>query len=320
MDVLSNVLRHIRLEGAFFFNGEFREPWCIQTPDGEQAARLLCPTAKRLAILHMVLRGRCYVQLDGKPPVALEEGDVVVLPTGDAHLLGGGVQHAPVHMGHLVDFSGPPRLEQLQYGGNGNTCELACGWFAFEHHTANPLFASLPGMLRASLGTLPVGAWLLQATRYALAESRGQQPGAGVAGAKVAEMLFVEALRAYLATSPVPSTGWLAALRDPQVSRCMTLMHQQPAKPWTVESLAEQLHMSRSTLAERFQELVGVPPMRYLKTWRLAVAARLLRNDPSPVIRVAEAVGYQSEASFSRAFKTEYGLPPNAWRVRREAA
>lgn len=319
MDVLSDVLRHIRLEGAFFFNGEFREPWSVRTPGGEQAAQLLCPTAKRLAILHLVLRGRCWVQVDGQPPLAVGEGDVVVLPAGDPHLVGSGPQQAPVEMGHLVDFRSPPSLELLRYGGAGEACELACGWFAFEQDSSNPLLASLPTVLRAPMGGLPPGRWLIEATRYALAQGRSRSPGADVAGAKVAEALFVESLRAYLASSPAQPTGWLAGLRDPQVGRCMALLHEQPQRPWTVEALADQVHLSRSTLAERFQELVGVPPMRYLKSWRLAVAARLLRNEHAPVVRVAEAVGYQSEASFSRAFKSEFGLPPNAWRVQRRA-
>lgn len=319
MDVLSDVLRHIRLEGAFFFHGEFREPWSVRTPNGEEAARLLYPPAKRLAILHLVLRGRCWAQVEGQPPLALEPGDAVVLPSGDAHLLASGLHHAPVDMGHLIDFNQRTGLELVQYGGEGDACELACGWFAFEHDASNPLLASLPTMLRAPVGGLPPGPWLVEATRYALSQGRSREPGAGVAGAKVAEALFVESLRAYLASSPAQPAGWLTGLRDPQIGRCMTLLHQQPDRAWTVEVLAEQVHMSRSTLAERFQELVGVPPMRYLKSWRLAVAARLLRNDHTAVIRVAEAVGYSSEASFSRAFKSEYGLPPNAWRVRRNA-
>lgn len=313
MDVLSDVLRMIRLQGALFLNAEFREPWCVNAPRGADFAPVLCPGAGELAILHMVLQGRCWIQLPGGEAVALQAGDVATLPHGDAHLIGSGPRHAPVDLAHVVSVQ-LPELAPLRYGGDGAGCVLVCGWFAYERDVANPLLSVLPRMFRTAVGARPAGVWLEQSLRYVLADAAGGQPGSGAAAAKVAESLFVEALRGYIETLEPRQSGWLGGLRDPQVGRCLALMHEQPARPWSVEALAQEVHMSRSALAERFNELVGMPPMQYLKRWRLAMAARLLCSERSNIVRVAEAVGYESEASFSRAFKTEYGMAPGLWR------
>jgi AraC-like DNA-binding protein len=313
MDALSDVLRTIRLQGALFLNGEFHEPWCVDAPPALAMAPLLCPGAQQLAILHMVMEGRCWIQLHGQEPVALEPGDVAVLPAGDAHLVGSGMQHAPVSLRHVVPVR-LPEVAQVRYGGSGEHSLLVCGWFAYERSVPNPLPASLPSLFKVGLGQRPAGRWLEESIRYAAREASTGQPGSSAIAAKVAESLFIESLRAYLETLPAQQTGWLAGLRDPQVGRCLALMHAQAARPWSLELLAQESHTSRSVLAERFNALLGTPPMQYLKRWRLAMAARMLTSERINVIQVAEAVGYESEASFSRAFKGEYGVPPGAWR------
>lgn len=313
MDALSDVLRTIRLQGALFLNGEFHEPWCVDAPHALAMAPLLSPGAQQLAILHMVMEGRCWIRLPGGAPVALQAGDVAVLPAGDAHLVGSGMQHAPVNLQHVVPVK-LPEVAQVRYGGDGDHCVLVCGWFAYERDAPNPLLSALPRLFRVAVGGRDAGPWLEQSIRYATREAAARQPGSTAVAAKVAESLFVESLRAYLDTLPVQQSGWLAGLRDPQVGRCLGLMHAQPAHPWSLELLAQEAHTSRSVLAERFSELLGTPPMQYLKRWRLAIAARMLATERINVIQVAEAVGYESEASFSRAFKGEYGVPPGAWR------
>jgi AraC-like DNA-binding protein len=313
MDVLSDVLQMIRLEGTLFLNGEFHEPWCVNAPRGSDFAPVLCPGAQDLAILHMVLEGRCWIQLHGGEAMALEAGDVVVMPHGDAHLIGSGLRHAPVDLDHVVRVK-LPELSRIRYGGEGDRTVVVCGWFAYERKVPHPLVATLPRIFRSAVGRRPSGPWIEQSIRYVMGEAASGRPGSSAVAAKVAEALFVEALRGYIESLPPQQSGWLAGLRDPQVGRCLALMHSQPAKAWSVETLAQEVHMSRSVLAERFNELVGMPPMQYLKRWRLATAARLLCNERSSLIRVAEAVGYESEASFSRAFKSEYGVSPGLWR------
>lgn len=316
MDVLSDVLRMVRLQGALFLNGEFHAPWGVQAPSGMDFAKVLCPEARNLAILHLVLEGRCWIQLADGQPLPLEAGDAATLPLGDPHFLGSALQHASVDLQNSVSVR-LPETAPVRYGGDGERTVLVCGWFAYEDDMPHPLLSTLPRLFRTRVGTRAAGPWIEQSIRYVLQEATASQPGSSAIAGKVAESLFVEALRGYIEALPPRQSGWLAGLRDPQVARCLALMHEQPARPWSVEDLAQQVHVSRSVLAERFSELVGMPPMQYLKRWRLALAARMLCSERrNNIIRVAEAVGYESEASFSRAFKSHYGVPPGSWRSR----
>jgi AraC-like DNA-binding protein len=313
MDVLSDVLQMIRLEGALFFNAELHEPWCVEVPKGSDVAQVLRPGAENLAICHMILEGRCWVQQSGFDAVPVQAGDVVVLPHGDSHIIGSGLRHAPVNIDDLIQVK-LPELNPIRYGGNGDRAVVVCGWLAYERDISNPLVASLPRLFRSAVGQRSSGQWIGQSIRYALVEAASRQPGSSAVAAKVAESVFVEALRGYIESLPPQQTGWLAGLRDPQISKCLDLLHSEPARNWSIEQLAQEVHVSRSVLAKRFNDLVGVPPIQYLKRWRLAMAARLLCNERSSLIRITEAIGYESEASFSRAFRKEYGVSPGQWR------
>jgi AraC-like DNA-binding protein len=319
MDVLSDVLHSVRLEGSLFLNTECREPWCVQVPRGADIAQLLNPGAANLVICHTVLEGRCWVQVDGGEPVALGAGDVVAMPHGDAHIIGSGLQYAPVSIDHAVHVKAP-ELALMRYGGDGDRTALVCGWFAFENDMPNPVVAVLPRVFRAAIMRRPAGPWLEQSIRYALVEAASGQPGSGAVATRVAESLFVEMLRAYIESLPPAHPGWLAGLRDPQVGKCLELMHGKPGHDWSVDSLADAVHVSRSVLAQRFNDFVGVPPMQYLKRWRLATAARMLRGDRAHIGKVIDTIGYESEAAFSRAFKKEYGVSPGQWRSGARAA
>ncbi len=313
MDVLSDLLRVIRLKGALFLDADFGEPWCVNAPSGGELAPVLCPGDSHMAICHLVIDGSCQAQLPGRAAVDLHAGDVVVFPHGDAHLLGSGARHGPIDPRSTVALE-LPRLSRLHYGGEGDSCRLICGWFTFERQIATPLTSSLPRMFVAGIRSRPSGAWLEHAIQYAVSEASSRTPGGGAMAAHLAEVLFLESLRDHIERLPQAATGWLAGLRDPQVGRSIALMHERPAEQWTVTSLARAVHVSRTVLAERFAALVGTPPMQYLKRWRLALAASLLHGTQQGLARVAEQVGYQSEAAFCRAFKAEYGASPGAWR------
>ena len=317
MDVLSDVLRVIRLKGALFLNAAFHEPWCVSAPSGAALARTLSPEHEpdheHMAICHLILDGRCWAQLPGGEPIALEAGDVVTLPQGDAHVLGSGTKQAPVNVSDAVDFA-IPDLGGPRIGGDGAATVVVCGWFAYERHVASPVTAALPRLFRTSIRGRPSGEWLESSIRYAVREAASGRAGADAVADKLAEVLFVEALRGYVEALPERHTGWLAGVRDPLVGRSLALLHERPAEPWTVASLARAVNVSRSVLAERFVALLGVPPMHYLTQWRIALAANLLRAGQLNLARIAEQVGYESEAAFSRAFKREYGKPPAMWR------
>jgi AraC-like DNA-binding protein len=312
MDVLSDALRAVRLEGALFLNGEFRAPWCVNVPEGADIARVLKPGAPRLAICHLVLEGGCWIRMEGQAPVALAAGEMVTLPHGDAHLIGSGLHHAAVDLAHVVSPR-IPELARVRYGGDGERTVVVCGWFAYEGDFAAPLTSHLPRMFSTALRTRPAGGWIEQSVKFVLEEA-GRNPGSELVASKVAEVLFTEALRGYLESMPQTDPGWLSGLRDPQVGRCLALMHEDPARPWTVEALAQEAHTSRSVLAERFTDMVGMPPMQYLTHWRMVLAARMLRDQRGSLGQVARDVGYESEAAFNRAFKRAFGAPPGLWR------
>lgn len=313
MDVLSDVLRVIRLKGALFLNGEFHEPWCVAAPSGADLARVLSPAYEHMAICHLIVEGRCWAQLHGGEAVVLEAGDVVAMPHGDAHLLGSGICFTPMAVSDAVELK-LPELASIRYGGDGATTLVVCGWFAYERDIAIPVMADLPRLFRTNIRKRPSGTWLENSIRYALAEATSGRAGCDAVADKLAEVLFVEALRGYVETLPDQQTGWLAGLRDPLVGRSIALLHERPTNNWTVTSLAHEVNASRTVLADRFVALIGVPPMRYLAQWRIALAAHLLRSGRLSLTRIAEQIGYESEAAFSRAFKREYGAAPGAWR------
>jgi AraC-like DNA-binding protein len=315
MDVLSDVLRVIRLKGSLFINAEFHEPWCVKAPSGADLAPVLSPTSERMWICHLIVEGRCWAQLPGDNAVALAAGDVVVVPHGDAHLLGSGMHHAPLAVRDAVDVKAPS-LTKLRYGGHGDATLVVCGWFGCERDIASPVMSALPRIFSTSIRRRPSGTWLENSIRYALGETTSGRAGADAVVDKLAEVLFVEALRGYVESLPERKTGWLAGLRDPLIGRSIALLHEKPTDAWTVASLAQAVHVSRTVLAERFVELVGTPPMQYLTQWRMTLAAHLLLSGHLSLTRIAEGIGYDSEAAFSRAFKREYGTPPGVWRRR----
>jgi AraC-like DNA-binding protein len=173
---------------------------------------------------------------------------------------------------------------------------------------------ALPKLLRVPLGEAPANGWVQGLLTAGIQESSAARPGSETMLAKLSELLFVEALRRYIETLPEQQTGWLAGLRDRFVGRALALLHQRPEHDWTVEELAESVGLSRSSLAQRFSDFLGQPPMQYLTRWRLTIAAQRLRNEHASLARIAEDCGYDSEAAFNRAFKRTFATTPAAWR------
>jgi transcriptional regulator GlxA family with amidase domain len=163
------------------------------------------------------------------------------------------------------------------------------------------------------------GRWLENSIRFSVDEADRPAPGREAVLAKLSEVLFVETLRAYIAQLPPEQTGWLAGARDPEVGKGLALMHRDPAHPWTVASLAKEVGVSRSVLAERFRHYLNVPPMAYLTNWRLQLGAQMLLSTSYSVAQIALEVGYESEAAFNRAFKREFETPPARFRSRARA-
>ena len=338
MDVLSDVLRVVRLSGAVFFVAEFSSPWAVESPPSKTLAPLIMPSAECFTIFHVLVEGSCWVKVKGEPPMRMESGDVVVVPQGDEHLMGSDLALKPTPMRVLVPVLPRPGMAPVMGGGGGEVARFVCGYLHCDQKF-NPLFGALPrlmcvrnregdvvvesvGSAKPSLGrTVPfhAGMWLNTTLYYLIKEAQAEDSSSQLILGRLTELMFVEVLRRYMEELAPGQKGWLAALKDPSVSRAIKLLHAHPARAWTVEDLARDAGVSRSALAARFTGLIGESPMRYLTNWRIHLAKQLLCEGHHSMANVAERVGYESEYAFNRAFKRQVGEPPAAWRKKGSA-
>jgi AraC-like DNA-binding protein len=318
-DVLSDLLRVVRLSGASLFHAEFREPWAVLTGGGAALARAMNLASRRVVPFHVVMQGRCSISLDGRR-IELAQGDVVILAHGDAHVLGAG-EATPLPLGRILPPPPwHPGLVRLAHGGEGPAMQLFCGFLHCDALGFRPLLAGLPRLMVLRPFADGSSPWLRSTVELIVREVEARRPGSQLMLERLNEMVFVEALREFIAGAEAPDTGWLAGVKDRYVGRVLELIHAEPARSWSVPELSQHSGLSRSALADRFRRLVGQSPIDYLKAWRLQLACGLLRQGEAKVRDVAQAVGYESEASFSKAFRRAFGVPPGAWRRGSDAA
>lgn len=320
MDVLSEVLRVVKLEGALFFNAEFSAPWCIGTRESAAFAPYLRPDAEHLIVFHFLTEGRAYARLPDGQREELAAGDIVILPHGDAHFFGNGSPEKPVDSLSTFEKNLTQGLKLVRFGGGGEITRFVCGYLACDPWLSDVLLAGLPSVLKVSVATESSGQWLEHAIRFSVDESGIARAGSGLVLAKLSEVLFVETLRRYINGLPPDRRGWLAGARDPVIGQTLALLHKDPANPWTISSLAKRTGLSRSRLTDRFRHFLGSSPMAYLAQWRLRLGAEMLQSTESTVADVAAAVGYGSEAAFNRAFKREFDCPPAQFRRKHKSA
>jgi AraC-like DNA-binding protein len=215
------------------------------------------------------------------------------------------------------DIIQPPEdggLYSIRHGGNGTCTRMVCGFLGCDSAEGNPVITTLPPVFKLGLGESGAAEWIRSTFQYAAEEVAAGRPGSETMLAKLSELLFVETVRRYVETLPQDQTGWLAGLRDTHVARALALIHSDLGRPWTVDDLGREAGLSRSALADRFIRLIGMPPMHYLASWRMQVAMQELRNTGASLAQVAETIGHESEAAFSRAFKKAVGTAPATWR------
>jgi len=312
VDALSEILKVVQLNGALFFNARFTAPWCVATPAETTIARTLALGAERVLLYHYVLEGSCRIALEGREVQRLQSGDVILIPHGDAHTMSSSPDADVLHLDAHAVLRERPKL--LHFGGGGEATRLICGYMVCDPRLIEPLLTAMPRLATISLRGAGEAHWLEASLRHVAQEANSLGPGAEGVLAKLSEVMVVETLRRYMAQLPPEQTGWLAGLRDRAVGQCLALMHARPAHAWTVEAMAREVGVSRSVLAERFTHFVGKSPMQYLGGWRMALATNYLRRSSLSVARVAEEVGYETDATFSRAFRREFGMPPATWR------
>lgn len=315
VDLLSDVLRVVRLDGAYFYRVDASAPWWVETvPATEQAPRVL-PRSEHLIAYHVLVEGECWAGLRGAEQTSMRAGDVVVFPHGSPH-----------HMSSACGLGGPmepivlPATARLPFalrmGSGGARARFVCGFLGCDRGPFNPLLDSLPEQLLVHGGET---SWLNAFVGQALAEAEASRAGGELVVTRLAELMFIEVVRRHVEALAPQSTGWLAGSRDPIVGKVLGALHERPAHAWSLAELAERAATSRTVLAERFTALLGLAPMQYLARWRMQLAAERLDHTTDKLPAIAEQVGYASEAAFSRAFKKLVGRSPAQWRARERA-
>jgi AraC-like DNA-binding protein len=321
MDVLSEVLKAVRLDGALFYNAEFSAPWCFHSPPSRTLAPYLSPDTRHVIIYHLLTEGRGYAQVEGADrPLPLNAGDLVIFPHGDPHMMRNGSPVKPVDNAQEVQRILSQGLKVCRLGGGGEITKFICGYMACDPQLSGVFLGGLPRIIKINIRNDASGEWLENSLRYSVDNADVSRPGGETVLAKLSEVLFVETLRRYIALLPREQTGWLAGVRDPEVGKALALLHRKPAHPWTIAALANEVGISRSVLAERFRRYLSETPIAYLTRWRLQLGAQMLKSTSSSVVQIAAEVGYESEPSFNRAFKREFGLPPARFRSQSKSA
>jgi AraC-like DNA-binding protein len=313
MDALSEVLKAINLDSAFFYNAEFTSPWSFREPRSDVVAPHFAPGGGHVIIYHLLIEGRCVASLEGENGIEISSGDIVIFPHGDAHILNNGATKTVDLESRLHEIMAQG-LKLARAGGGGEMTKLICGYMSCDPQLSSALLAGLPPVLRVPIRDDAGGQWLENTIRFSVGQAGTAGLGQAAVLSKLSEVLFVETIRRYIAQLPPEETGWLAGARDPEIGRALALLHGDPAKPWTIAMLARETGISRSVLAERFRHYLNEPPMSYLTRWRLLLAARMLKSTSRGVADIAADVGYESEAAFNRAFKRQFNLPPARFR------
>jgi AraC-like DNA-binding protein len=308
-DALSAILQDLRLVHGSYGRCFLPHPWGIDFPPQPEAR------------FHYVVSGDCWLRAPKRGWVRLAPGDVALLPHGTGH----GLAHRPRQRTRpLEDMPLEPigdatfeMRPEMRPGGAAQTTLVCCS-VAFGAVSAHPVVELMPSLLlvRDGADRDPVLRVLLDAMAEEVAS---QRVGAATIVTRLADVVITRVVRAWVESRDADTDGWLAAIRDPQIGRALAAIHQRPGDPWTVESLAAEAHTSRSVFAERFSQLLGVSPAKYVARWRMHVATRWLREDRVTVAELSSRLGYDSQAAFSRAFKRATGKTPSALR-RKETA
>jgi AraC-like DNA-binding protein len=281
-EFVGEVLQGVRFGGAFICREEIAPPWGFEMG------------GRDFGNFYILLDGEACLEVGSRcQPIWLSAGDLVVLSRGNQHAM---------------------RDSPRSKGGNGEKTLLLFGGFQFEDRSANPLLSILPDVIHLQGRRPGIDAWVLWVLDFLNRESAAGLPGAEVVITRLADFLFIEALRAYFELPDSDKSGLSVALRDPRIGSALAFLNRHPESDWSLATLSRQAGMSRTSFATRFAELVGEPPMRYLMRCRVNKAAKLLRDGRASVQQVAERVGYDSELGFSRAFKRLVGSSPAEYR------
>jgi AraC-like DNA-binding protein len=305
MDPLADILQDLRLESSFYARSELRAPWGLAFSERDGPS------------FHVVITGRCWLCLDGQR-ISLAAGDLVLLPHGDGHRIADPPDGGAIPLAALPSKRVGPNAALLSYGGDGPASLLICGGVRFAGPLAHPLLDLLPRVLILHCEEqTETQAWLDATLAMLGAEALSMRAGSAAVMTRLADVLVLQTIRAWLERNEGQQTGWLGALRDPEIAGSLALIHRSAEDLWTVALLAQQAHLSRSAFSERFSRLVGMPPMQYVTRWRMSLARSWIHEERMSASEAAHRLGYSSEAAFSRAFKRRYQVAPGSLRRNR---
>lgn len=313
MNTISAILQGMRLTGGVFLEAEFTAPWAIRSHVAPADCSPYMKMPRQIIAYHLITAGRCVITLDGGATAQLMYGDIVILPRNTPHILASASTVAPVSADDLIQPNVEGGLARIDYGGGGDGTQILCGFLGSATENTS-LTAMLPEILKLGTGDWATAQWIESTFRFAIEESRNRQADSREALARLADLLFFEAVRRYFALHPQSSKAAVAGMRDMLVGRALALVNARMHEHWTTEALAREIGLSRSSFAERFTRALGEPPMRYLAHRRLEQASMRLLESSIAVARIAYESGYESESAFNRAFRRMYGAPPAAWR------
>jgi AraC-like DNA-binding protein len=313
-DPVTDALRQLRLQGAIFLRAEYREPWSYQSLTGPETAAILRPGTDRVILFHVVASGTCWVSVgDGERHWA-RAGDVIVLPYGDQHTMGGVGDAQAVALESIMEAPPWTRMPVIRHGRGGEQTDIVCGFLHSQDVLFDPVLRVFPPVFAVRPPEGPAAEWVRANVDYALTQAEASPLGPDAVPTRLPELLLTEVIRIHLASAPAIDTGWLAALNDPVLRPALAALHAEPQRRWTVPGLAAASASSRSLLDQRFREVLGRSPIRYLTEWRMHLAEDLLATTDLGVAAIARRVGYDAEEAFSRAFKRSHGASPAHWR------
>lgn len=335
MDTLTRVLDLLRFNGAFYFATNFNAPWGIEVP-----------TYKNVARFHYVTQGCCWVRIQGlKKARKLSKGDLIIIPHGATHILSDGPETAAITLDDAFTQTGYDGHGLFQLGESLETVsaasqhqtihnsaiisdhhaqrepqplatQLVCGHFEFNEEYRHPLIDFLPPSIICNENDETELSWLKESLRFLENVAKSEQIGSSAIIKRLSEIIFIQSIR-FWHDGQDKNDGFLAALNDPQLSKGLRAFHNDYSAEWTVERLAQQSHMSRSLFSDRFKQYLNLSPMQYVTHWRMQNAKRMLSESDINLEKIASDIGYESLASFSKAFKRIVGENPGEYRRKR---
>jgi AraC family transcriptional activator of mtrCDE len=300
VDVLSEILGTLELSSQLYFRAELGAPFAIAVPERADVVRF-----------HVVAAGYCVIGLPDGPSLECGPGDLVLVPNGAAHEIADTPGTSPQLLDSVLQERGLDEAGRLRHGGPGPVAVLVCGHFAFGEGPLHPVLSGLPHLLHIAAGASSSYAWIGHVVEHLEAEARLQRSGHREVLRRLSEILLIEVLRA---SAEAGAGGTLSAIADPQLGRALEALHAAPERTWSLEALARVAGLSRTLLAERFRERLGISPMRYLAHWRVQKARHLLEAGRCSVAEASRRVGYRSESAFHRAFRARFGVAPSSIR------